>query len=498
MAGSSMIGNLAVSLSLQTAAFQAGAKQVETRAKVMQARLGGIGKSISGFGAALGLGIGVAAITNIARNAFDMAAALDESAQKMGVTVEALQELNLAAEQSGVSQETLSTAMSRLNKSMGALVQGSPPAVAAFAKLGLAAEDLKGKSPDQALRLIADALNKLPSVQERVAVGSAIMGKGFSQLLPLINGGSAALDKYAETSRRNGQISTEDAKKLDELADSWERLKVRVGVATANMIAGFAKFAAKLDEGVIKWWAFRDRVIEAVSQMAIRAVALVNDMVSGIAHAIINRLNAIWEGAKAKIESVKNAFKNMYDAVVGNSYVPDMVQGIADSMSQLQRVLVDPAISATEKVGATFQALAGIIGDLFGSKAGSIVGAIGNFAMAIAPLFGGAKAPTQGFVGPPGMARGGSGVFGGRGGVDRNLLSLNGSPIARVSRGEHFSVSPDSQSMARVQIIPSPYFDVVVDRRAQRVAAPMAGQAAMAGAGGATQMMARRDRQTIR
>jgi hypothetical protein len=42
----------------------------------------------------------------------------------------------------------------------------------------------------------------------------------------------------------------------------------------------------------------------------------------------------------------------------------------------------------------------------------------------------------------PGFAHGGALQLGGLGGVDRNLLSMNGSPIARVSRGEVMEVKP--------------------------------------------------------
>jgi hypothetical protein len=44
----------------------------------------------------------------------------------------------------------------------------------------------------------------------------------------------------------------------------------------------------------------------------------------------------------------------------------------------------------------------------------------------------------------PGFATGGSIMVGGHGGIDRNLLSLNGMPIARVSYGERVNVSNDN------------------------------------------------------
>lgn len=44
--------------------------------------------------------------------------------------------------------------------------------------------------------------------------------------------------------------------------------------------------------------------------------------------------------------------------------------------------------------------------------------------------------------GVPGFASGGSMWIGGRAGVDQNTLSLNGAPIARVSRGEQLNIQP--------------------------------------------------------
>lgn len=471
MAGSSMIGNLAVNLSMNTAAFQAGASKAEHRAKTLQGRfasMGGTFKSVAaGFAGGIVAGM-VPAASSMISSAFELAASLDEAAQKMGVSVEGLQRLRVAARESGVSNEQLDTTMMRLNKSLGELQLGSKSAVAAFAQIGLSASDLKGMAPDQALRLIADALNKIPDPQQRIAIGSDIMGKSFAQLLPLINGGSAALDKYAQQSKASGEVSTENARKLDELSDRWSAFKVSLGVNVANVIANVAGMYEKIN-GWLHGMGDSVRAFDAsVVNMASSAVNAVSNMVAGIRDAITGRLSAIWEGAKARIESVKQKFADMYDAVVGNSYVPDMVQGIAQSMMQLGKVLVDPAISATDKVAAVFQNLQGIIGQVFGGgKAGGIIDIIGQFATALAPiLFPGSRIPTGGsggdivvtgtgatsLPGLPKWANGASGRFGGFGGVDRNLLSLNGSPIARVSRGESFAVGAAANSNGGIVI----------------------------------------------
>lgn len=353
MAGSSLIGNLAVNLTMETAAFQRGATIAEKRAEAMRSRFVAAGKSVAGFGAALGVGIGLSAITNLSRSAFDMAAALSESAEKAGLSVEALQELRFAANQTGVSEDQLSAALNRLNKSMGELQLGKKGAVDAFAQIGLAADDLKGKAPEEALRIIADALNKLPDVQQRVAVGSQIMGRGFSQLLPLINGGSEGLNSYSEQARKAGIITTEEARKIDEMSDSWDRMKVKLTVATAKIIAGFAS----LEQAVFKWYEFRDKVLGAISELATKSVTYVNNMVSGIRNAISGGLTAIWNSAIEKIQAVADKFKWMWDVVTRNSYVPDMVDDIAAQMARLDVVMVEPVTAATSKAAEAFRQL---------------------------------------------------------------------------------------------------------------------------------------------
>ena len=94
----------------------------------------------------------------------------------------------------------------------------------------------------------------------------------------------------------------------------------------------------------------------------------------------------------------------------------------------------------------------------------------------------------------PGFARGGGGIIKGYPGIDKNLLSLNGNPIARVGHGELLNVRPANEAgygATRVEIVPTPYFDAHVDGRAATVAAPMAMQAAGAGSAGAQMSLAR-------
>lgn len=201
---------------------------------------------------------------------------------------------------------------------------------------------------------------------------------------------------------------------------------------------------------------------------------IVQNMVKGVADHLRGRFKQVMDDTRADIEKVRVAFHNLYDKVVGHSYVPDMVDGIAHEFGRLASEMVGPAEEAAQKVQTAFADLgmraidgfASAISDVI-TGASSMKDAFANLAKsiiadliqmttrmlifrAIAGMFGagggGLSASSLGGLTSaaaiPGMANGGSGTFGGFGGVDRNVLSLNGSPIARVSRGENFSVSP--------------------------------------------------------
>ena len=100
------------------------------------------------------------------------------------------------------------------------------------------------------------------------------------------------------------------------------------------------------------------------------------------------------------------------------------------------------AFIAAQAVVTSFSSGAGGFGSLLGNLGRGLTGKAGGnskggLLSALGFIFG---QPT----GIPGFATGGSMLLGGSPGVDQNLLSLNGQPIARVSRGETLNVNPGS------------------------------------------------------
>lgn len=240
---SNMIGNLAVSLTMNTAAFQKGATLAEQRASSMKSKMDGIGASIAKLGPALALGAvagGVAVLGSMAKSAFELGSSLTEAASKVGVTVEALQEMRFAATQNGISIETMDGSLNKMTKTLGELALGNKTVADNFKELGMSARDFIGLTPTEAFAKIADALKGIENESVRAALGNKIFGRSYAELKPLVDLGADGINAAAEEKRKDGVISTEQAKTLDDLADGWDKLKDRVGIATAQFIANQA------------------------------------------------------------------------------------------------------------------------------------------------------------------------------------------------------------------------------------------------------------------
>jgi TP901 family phage tail tape measure protein len=70
-----------------------------------------------------------------------------------------------------------------------------------------------------------------------------------------------------------------------------------------------------------------------------------------------DKLGQALDYVKGKVDAVTGWFRDMYVAVVGNSYVPDMVDEIGQHMARLKENMVDPAQKATTTAADAFRAM---------------------------------------------------------------------------------------------------------------------------------------------
>ncbi len=101
-------------------------------------------------------------------------------------------------------------------------------------------------------------------------------------------------------------------------------------------------------------WEAAGRIVERAAApflyVARFATEQMQKLYEGVRTWLQDRLGTLFDWLGRKIEQVSGYFFNMYDAVVGNSYVPDMVDGIGTEFARLQGLMVDPARKATDSV----------------------------------------------------------------------------------------------------------------------------------------------------
>lgn len=156
-----------------------------------------------------------------------------------GLSTEALQEYQYAAELVDVSLDTLISSQTKMIKSMDAARRGSKEQAEAFDKLGISVQNADGTLRD-AQDVFGDAIDALGAISnetERDAIAMTIFGRSARDLNPLIKAGSDGLRELTQEAHNVGYVMGDEA--LDALGavdDQLQRMN-RSGEALKNQIA---------------------------------------------------------------------------------------------------------------------------------------------------------------------------------------------------------------------------------------------------------------------
>jgi hypothetical protein len=241
--------------------------------------------------------------------------------------------------------------------------------------------------------------------------------------------------------------------------------------------------------------------IQAWTVLPGKILAIAQALVTGVENWISKKLGAIFDGAMQKTVALGDAFRSLYDKVVGHSYVPDMVAEIGLQFAKLQPTMVNPALAATQAVGdafkaqtdtviaqndlsvrstedmvkSTFQAFEGLVQSIKGGGFFDILGSLLGFGVELAKAGTFGKSASNFFNTVPHLAGGTRYHAGGMA-----LVGERGPELVSMPRGSKVTPNADlgGRGMA-IQVIPSPYFDV----RVSEVSTPIAQASGMSAVG---------------
>ncbi len=206
------------------------------------------------------VGAGVFAVVKSTADAGDEAL---KTAQKIGVPVESFQRLAYAAKLADVSQEELATGLKFLSKNLIDATEGGKETTQAFKELGI--EPKKYLNDTEGLFLaIADKISMMDDGARKTGgSGLKIFGKGWTQLIPLMNAGGKAIKEAGDEADLFGLIIRQQAAvQSEEFNDNLTRMgSVLLGLR--NVIGGaLLPLFAEAAKGMIDWYKANANVIK--------------------------------------------------------------------------------------------------------------------------------------------------------------------------------------------------------------------------------------------
>lgn len=183
----------------------------------------------------------VSSLRGMAGEAAETVDSLSKLSRRLGTTYAELAALKLAGDLAGVGIESIAAAMTKADVAMQKAAGGSRTAQAAFATLGLAAEQLQGMSSADRFQAIASAIAGLQTPAERAAAAVALFGRSGAQLLPLFEGGADSIARTTREAERFGlTLTNAQAQNVEEMNDSFTRVYESIRGVVQQVVAHLA------------------------------------------------------------------------------------------------------------------------------------------------------------------------------------------------------------------------------------------------------------------
>lgn len=252
------IGGLFIDLALNTATFVTDINRInqnldsmQKKANVALAKVANAfndgRKQLNKFGdemfSAKGIMLqltGAAGFGLLIHKAIETASVLVDTADSVGLTTTQLQELQFAASQTGVNTEKFNLAMSKFIQNVGQAQQGDGSLVTTLKDHNITLlENIRhAANQNEALRLVADAIQHAKTSTEAATIATAAFGKGGVALVNMLRDGSIGLDEFAKQAEAAGIVindglvrAAENAGDKLELLGTFAMRQVTIEVA---------------------------------------------------------------------------------------------------------------------------------------------------------------------------------------------------------------------------------------------------------------------------
>ncbi len=170
-----------------------------------------------------GLAIGLAATTALMAKgvmvAINYGDALGKMSERTGLAVEFLSGLDLLAQKSDTSIQTLARGVSTLSKGLlDATINGTGPVADGLAELGISATQANGtlKDSESVFKEISTALAEMENGTVKTALAQKLFGGAGRELIPLLNQSADGIERNIKASEDLGLVWSDEASQSAE------------------------------------------------------------------------------------------------------------------------------------------------------------------------------------------------------------------------------------------------------------------------------------------
>lgn len=307
--------------------IQSFSRQAGVSLKSVTTSFRGLASSFLPVNAGLAAVAGAAGLGLLIERSLEAADAIGKTADRVGLTVEGLQELRFAAQQSGVATSTFDMAMQRFSRRVGEAANGSGELRDTLKQYGIAVRDSEGRSRalESVLNDYADAIAKAGNNQERLRLAFKAFDSEGAALVNLFRKGSAGVRELRQEARDLGLVMTSQMVRSaeranDELAKIGGVLRTQVTKAVLQLTPQILELAK----------AFRQNLLPALTATF--------NFFGSTAFDSLDTLEEKLTKAKAALAEAQEAASRLN----AGSFIPNPFQflGLSDDDNATQRVKV--------------------------------------------------------------------------------------------------------------------------------------------------------------
>lgn len=204
--------------------------------------------SVLALGGAIGGVLSVGGLSLMARRAIEVAESIATTADNIGLSTDALQELTVVAESFGVTTGDLDQALKTFSTNISDAAKETGRTSDLFKVLGVSATDSKGnlRALDDVFMDVVQSLESIESPSDRARIAVDLFGRGAADLTKFLSQGSQAMEEARQKARDMGLVLEEDL--IRNATEAGDEMELLSRVISTNLNQAFLNLAPLLGD----------------------------------------------------------------------------------------------------------------------------------------------------------------------------------------------------------------------------------------------------------